>query len=156
MDCWAIKMMRKGMDRDYPGWTEETFFCPACREDHVLVSDAKQLQFVPGQDLHSSSTNQRSLPPIPAGAPEGYCRWHQTASPELSAPCAYCQTQLHVHQDAMGHVKSGQTEQGYLIQRCPACHRENAVHPIYGKRGVRTSKLEGDSPVLQMTMGRMG
>ena len=42
LDCWAIKLMREGMDRDYPGWTEETFFCPTCREDHVLVSDAKQ------------------------------------------------------------------------------------------------------------------
>ena len=56
----------------------------------------------------------------------------------------------------MGRVKSGHAGQGYLVQRCPACHRYNAVYPVYGKRAIRTSKLEGDAPVMQLTMGRMG
>ena len=154
MQCsWAIKLMRAGMDRDYPGWTETSFLCPACHEYHELVSKAKQLQLVPGA-APPAKTHHRPLPPIKANAPEGYCRWHETASPQLEAPCAWetCRTPVHVHKDALGKVKSGREGKGYLIQRCPACHRSNAVHPTYGKAGIRTSKLEGDSPVLQLDM----
>ena len=149
---------RQSMDRDEPGWTETTIFCPSCREDHVLVSDEKQFQLLPGQVASPPQVKHRGLPSIKAGAPDGWCRWHETASPQLTAPCAWetCRTPVHVHQDAMGRVKSGNAGQGYLVERCPACHRYNAVYPVYGKRAIRTSKLEGDGPVMQLTMARMG
>lgn len=150
--------IRQAMDRDEPGWTESSYFCPACRVWHDIISETKQLQLWSEApvDADPSPANTRRLPPMKPGAPEGWCRWHNSASPQLSAPCAYCGTTVHVHRDALGKVRSGAAEQGYLIQRCPACHRYNAVHPTYGKAEIRTSKLEGDTPVMQMTMGRMG
>lgn len=151
----AMQTMRVSLDRDEPGWTETTFYCPCCRDDHTVVSDSKQLQLTPGATAVPPPKHS-GLPPVKRGRPEGWCRWHETASAQMAAPCAYCRTPVHVHQDAMGHVKSGHAGQGYLVQRCPACHRYNAVYPVHGKRAIRTSKLEGNAPVMQLTMGRMG
>ena len=150
-------MIRESMDQEQPGWIETSYFCPACRDYHDIISEVKQLQLSPDSTAVPGKfpANPRRLPPMKPGAPEGWCRWHETASPQLSAPCAWesCRTPVHVHKDALGKVKSGAAGQGYLTERCPACHRYNAVHPTYGKAGVRTSKLEGENPVLQMTMG---
>ena len=149
-----LKSLAAAMDRDKPGWADMTILCPGCRDDHVIISGTKQLQLVPGE-IPDVKTRRSHLPPLKPGAPEGWCRWHETASPELAAPCAWetCRTPVHVHQDALGQVKSGAAGKGYLVQRCPACHRYNAVHPVYGKKGtIRTSKLDGATPVLQMAM----
>ena len=155
--------LRESMDREEPGWTDTTFFCPFCRDDHVLVSEEKQFQLIPPElrvrdrSGHPDSTGtpplNRGIPPLKHNAPEGWCRWHESASSQLTAPCAYCRTPVHVHQDALGRVKSGREGKGYLVQRCPACHRFNAVHPVYSKKGIRTSKLEDGAPVMQLTMG---
>ena len=147
--------LKRSMDRDEPGWAETTVWCYWHRERHTLVSEERQLQLPPGISVEPAPTRGHRLPPLPANAPEGYCRWHKTPSPELSAPCAWetCRRPVHVHQDALGAVKSGRAAQGYLVERCPVCHRYNAVFPVYGKRAVRTSKLADGAPVLQLTMG---
>lgn len=147
---------KRSLDRDEPGWEETTFWCFWHLERHTLVSETKQLHLIPGDPMDLAPSHSRHLPPLPANAPEGYCRWHKTASPELSAPCAWetCRRPVHVHQDAMGAVKSGRAAQGYLVERCPVCHRYNAVFRVYGKQAVRTSKLVDGAPVLQLTMGR--
>lgn len=153
----GLAIIRQSMDRDEPGWIQTSYFCPPCREWHEIIAGTKQLQLSADAPVDAAApTNTRRLPPLKPGAPEGWCRWHDRASPQLSAPCAFCGTPVHVHRDALGKVKSGAAEHGYLTERCPACHRYNAVHPTYGKSGIRTSKLEGDTPVMQMTMGRMG
>ena len=85
-----------------------------------------------------------------------WCRWHKTSSPEYWAVCAYCEAnRVHVHQDALGHVKPGRSGQGYLVERCAACHRYNAVHPVQGKNAISTAQLDNGAPVLQLTMERM-
>lgn len=76
--------------------------------------------------------------------------FHKSRAPALAADCAYCGTQLHVHQDDLGRVKSGRHDVGYLVEKCPACHRPNAVFPAYGIGGIRAQKLSGVSPAMQM------
>ncbi len=149
----AERMIRVDLDRDEPGWETSSYRCPPCGEWHDIIRNVEQLQLGDKRSLNSGKSVRR-LPPIPNGAPAGYCRWHQTASPERVAPCAYCGTQLHVHQDALAKVKPGQGEHDtYLVEKCPACHRPNAVHPTYVEGVVRASKLDGDTPVTQTTMG---
>ena len=109
------------------------------------------------QHTPAPAPQTKRLPPIPAGKSDDWCRWHETASPQMSAPCAYCGASLHVHKDALGPVISGAAGQGFMVERCPACHQYNAVQPTYGKgAGIRTSQMENGEPVLQMTLGRMG
>lgn len=159
-DRRAIDGLKEVLNREEPGWEQTPIWCLWHKVHHVLLSDERQLPIprgpTPGEGGHTPgegvSTSHR-LPPIPAGKPANWCRWHETASPELAAPCAWCRTSLHVHQDALGRVKSGAVGKGYLVQPCPACHRPNAVYPVHGKRAIRTSKLEGDTPVMQLTMG---
>ncbi len=149
----AERMIRFVLDRDQPGWETEYYYCPPCRGHHEMIRNVEQLQLGDERSLNSGKNNRR-LPAIPDGAPEGYCRWHETASPERAAPCAYCGAQLHVHQDALAKVKPRQGEHdSYLTQKCPACHRPNAVHPTYVEGVVRASKLDGDTPVVQTNMG---
>ena len=144
------------MDRDEPGWLTTSFLCPNCGEYHDLVSEVKQLRM----DAASNPvvpTPKSGVPPIKPGAPRGWCPWHETASPKFSAPCAWgCNARVHVHQEDLGPVKSGRAEKGYMVARCPACHRDNAVHPAYGKGGgIRTAKLDGDTPVVQLKMAKV-
>ena len=56
----------------------------------------------------------------------------------------------------MGPVISGRASRGFLVERCSKCHRYNAVFPTYGKAGVRMGKLDGDKPVLQYKMEKIG
>ena len=133
-----------------PNWTEMTFYCPFCREDHVLLAGEKQGTMIARQAARTPAARRRpsGLPPMKPNAPEGWCRWHRTASPQLTAPCAWetCRAPVHVHQNALGRVKTA-----YLVERCPTCHRNNAVYPTYGA-GIRTTKMAGDTPVLQTTL----
>lgn len=158
MDCqFAIKTMRHAMDGNHPGWTETSFWCPGCRQTHTLVSAEKQLQMqmISGRaGAHPSASGGRRPPRMKPGAPEGWCHWHETASPQLATPCAWetCRTSVHVHRNALGPVKSGRAGKGFLVERCPACHRYNAIHPTYGRNAISASKLEGGIPVLQLNM----
>ena len=155
----AMRMIRFAMDRDESGWLTTSFLCPVCRDYHDLVSDDKQLGMGSDPVNQGIHPQKRGLPPVKRGAPEGWCIWHETASPQLSAPCAWetCSVPVHVHRDALGAVKSGRSEKGYMVERCPKCHRYNAVFPTFGgKPGIRTMKLQGNEPVLQMKMARMG
>ena len=148
------EIIRVGLNRDEPGWEASSYFCPACREWHEIIANEKQLGLGEIPAKPTGGKGQPGLSPLPANTPEGWCRWHETASPERAAPCAYCGTQLHVHQDALAKVKPGQGEHdSYLVQKCPACHRPNAVHPTYVEGTVRASKLDGDTPVTQTNMG---
>jgi len=62
---------------------------------------------------------------------------------------------VHVHQDALGMVKSGREGRGYLVERCAACGRDNAVQPVRGRNAVQVARLEGGIPVLQLTLGKL-
>ena len=154
-----IEDFKVRMNLDEPGWVETEVRCQGHRTWHVLLSDDRQGALLAEmREAHTPDGGEprgHRLPPIPAGKPETWCRWHETASPQLVAPCAWCGTALHVHQDALGTVKSGRTGQGFLVQSCPACHRDDAIYPVYGKRAIRTSKMEGETPVMQLTFGRM-
>ncbi len=145
------KSLRAGLDRDYPGWTVELIWCPWHREKHEIISDIRQAPLLASPVSRTGATFHR---PSHRPRPVGWCPWHETASPQLTAPCAYCDTQLHVHQPELAKVKSGRQELGYLVERCPACHRYNAVIPAYGLGGIRTSRLADGAPVLQLKLGR--
>ena len=160
--CWlgdqkGLKSLREDMDREEPGWETTEVYCISCRVEHTITSDERQGTLLREmRDQHTPGQPQQSkrLPPIPAGKPDDWCRWHETSSPQLAAPCAYCRASLHCHKDALGRVKSGAS--GFVIERCPACHLYNAVQPTYGKTpGITTSPMEDGEPVLQLTMGRM-
>ena len=152
----AVEDLRRQMDQETPNWTEHEFFCRWCRAYHVIIRGEHQVRMTAGDipgELHAGTPRRRRhLPAIPRGASESYCIWHETSSPELHAPCAYCGTDMHAHQDALGKVKSGRAGLGYLIEKCPAGHHENAVMPVFGKKTIRTAKLEGGAPVLQMSL----
>jgi len=152
---WDLDSLRSALDRDEPGWTEHPFWCRGCRAEHVLTPKRPQGRLLPAAAPSDGGRRLWWAKSANLAVREGWCVQHATSSRELAAPCAHCATSLHVHQDALGRVKSGSTGQGYLTERCPACHRYNAVQPMVGMRGIRTSKLEDGAPVLQMTMGRM-
>ena len=148
----AVEGLRRSLDRDTPDWTEHVYFCRWCQDEHIIHSEDRQLSIVAGRDHEAAARPKgQSLPAIPVEASENYCRWHRTSSPQMAAPCAFCGTELHVHQDALGSVKSGRAGQGFLIQKC-ICRRENAVMPVYGKKAIRTAKLEDGKPVLQLSL----
>jgi len=154
-----VQSIKRDMDRTDPGWTETEVRCPPCQIRHVIVSDQRQLEMLrasnPDDQLPAKT---HRLPRLKPGTPENWCRWHETTSPELAAPCAWetCRARVHVHRDALGAVRSGRAGAGFLVQRCPACHRYNYVQPIYGGRpGIRTAKAENGAPVLQMAFRRM-
>lgn len=78
--------------------------------------------------------------------------FHDSGAPAMAGACAYCSAVLHVHRDALGRVKSGAHQAGYLEERCPACHRANAVVPAYGLGGIRVAKLVEGAPAMQMKL----
>ena len=146
---WVMRSFKDSMNQDEPGWEQTTVYCPTCREDHVILSDERQGAMLPGGG--APATRRRSH--IAPGKPDTWCIWHETNSPHLAAPCAYCRAPLHCHKDALGRVKSGAS--GFVVERCPACHLYNAVQPTYGKTpGITTSPMEEGEPVLQLSLGR--
>ena len=153
-----IESIRRDHDFADPNWTEVTIWCRWCGVDHLVTRGREQLELVPGSleaEAAAGTPRLHRLPPRPAGVSASWCRWHETASPEYWADCAYCgANRVHVHQDMLGHVKPGRSGQGYVVERCAACHRYNAVHPV-GQRAIRTAQLDNGAPVLQLTMGRM-
>lgn len=87
--------------------------------------------------------------------PPNWCRWHETATAAVVALCAHCGTaRLHVHTQQVVAAK----RQGYIIERCPACHRYNAVMAAHRGGGVGTLKMEDGQLVREpeMALGRMG
>lgn len=157
----AIEGLRRALDRDQPGWTEYSVTCQFHRAEHTLHRDPGQVPLATLAPEASGSTPRKlgGLPPVPKGRdPATWCVWHETSSPAVHGPCAWCGTdRLHVHRDALGTVRSGAAGAGYLVERCPACHQYNAVSPVYGTRpnhpAIRTARLEGDTPVIQLSLG---
>lgn len=137
----------------HPSLDETVIRCPFHREYHPLRLNDLHLQPSPPEVSNHQQVRRSNLPAIPAQAGPNWCRWHQTSSPRLTGICTYCGDELHVHQDALGSVKSGRAGQGYLIEKCPHGHHENAVMPVYGRKAIRTARLEQGAPVLQMTLG---
>ena len=111
----------------------------------------------PGQQSFFSSADGDAAKPrwpeprlrfLPGGLP---C-FHESTSDVLTASCAYCGTTLHAHRDELGRVKSGRLGTGYLEEKCPACHRANAVFPTYGDTAIRTTRLVEGAPAIQMKL----
>jgi len=143
--------MREAMDKSYPGWTQESYFCPACQDHHDLISD-RPTQLLLGAESPPEIHSRRRRRPHQA---DGWCVSHKTGSPEVVGRCAYCDKALHVHHDELGHVRSGQAGRGYIEEQCPACGKVNAVQPLYGgQKGIQTSRIEDGALVLQLTLGR--
>lgn len=160
MDPKIVRSLRESLDRDNPGWTEAEVACRRCREYHTVTRDPGQMPMLrPGSGgrPRADRGRDRRSPPIPANAGPDWCRWHRTSSPSVHHPCAHCGSRrLHVHQDMLGPVRSGRAGQGYLVERCPACHQSNAVQPLYTGRGVRASRIDDSGPVVQMTLRGLG
>ena len=139
--------LRRRLDLTEPGWTVQYFPCPEHGEDHEIRSGLLVSAPQGGQVRVSAAPRGRVI--------EGgqFCT-HRTTSQAIAAPCAYCGTRLHVHQDALGAVKSGRAGASFVEERCPACHRANAVLPAYGLGGVRTSQIVDGAPALQLSLLR--
>lgn len=154
----VIDSIRRDLDLTDPNWEDTTIWCRWCGEDHPVSRSQPQLNLIPGQRYTGEAKTAKGsrLPARPKNASATYCVWHETSSPELKAECAYCGAdRVHVHQDKLGHVKPGRSGQGYLVERCAACHRYNAVQPVQGQRAIRTAQLENGRPVRQLTIGRL-
>lgn len=80
--------------------------------------------------------------------PPGWCRWHRTTAQRAEATCAYCGAELHVHKPQLAEAE----REGRLhLERCPACHRANAVQRAHGQGfAVRTAQVEAGQPVMQL------
>lgn len=145
-----IALIRRTLNRDYPGWTVEYFPCQVHDEDHEIRADVLQPSFVrPGPVARGAAA---AVMTKPAGRvlDNGLFCTHATAANPLVGNCAFCGTRLHVHQADLGAVKSGRAGTGFLEEKCPACHRPNAVHAAYGLGGIRTSRIVEGGPAMQM------
>lgn len=149
-----LDQLRATLDRDEPGWTVEDMWCRLHQEYH-------ELKPAPGQRAMLATPERAAMKPARPTQRfvvlEGGVRcFHANTSPALAGPCAYCGVMLHTHADALGAVKSGRAGAGYLEERCPACHRANAVYPAYGLGGIRVMPLAEEGPVMQMKLVRFG
>ena len=79
----AKRTIRHVMDRDEPGWLTTSFLCPSCRDYHDLVFGEKQLGMGSDPVNQGIHPQKRGLPPVKRGTPEGWCIWHETASPPI-------------------------------------------------------------------------
>lgn len=146
--------------------------CHKCRERHYIGVDDLHLA-APDLQAHQSGKGAScNLPEIPPNAGPNWCRWHRTSSPMLTAPCAHvgCAYSVHVHQDMLGALRPGRGSQGWLVEKCPHGHHDNAVmlepgfdleRAVYlmdrdGKNeiagAVRTARLVEGRPVLQLRL----
>jgi len=151
-DCSVEHLLRHVLDEDRPGWTEEEIWCPLHRSMHNLVRKDWQISLLPS----TSETTEKRL------APRRYAKgvlletgvlcFHGNGSTAIYGACACCGTRLHVHHDELAGVKSGRHGAAYLEERCPACHRTNAVYPDRQSGGIRTVQLIDGAPVLQMKL----
>lgn len=144
--------LKRALDQDKPGWTQEEVWCPLHREHHELSAAP------PGQLFRLGA--QETVPGAPGalGArfkllPGGLRCFHESTAEALEAPCAHCGASLHAHKDELGRVKSGRHGAGFLEERCPACHRANAVFPTRRAGGIWTSKLAEGVPAVQTKLG---
>lgn len=147
-----LEQVRQDHAQHHPGLDETEIRCPFHREYHPLRLNDLHLQSPQPEISNHQQVWRSNLPAIPVNAGANYCRWHRTSSPALIGHCVYCGDELHVHQDALGSVKSGRAGQGYLVEKCPHGHHENAVMPVYGRKAIRIARLEQGAPVLQMTL----
>ena len=142
--------LRRSLDQDKPGWTVEMVRCPLHGGYHELVANPGQRPLSGGSDEAAG----RRKPAQRFALLEGGLRcFHQSRAPALSGPCAHCGTTLHTHQDLLGRVKSGRLGKGYIEERCPACHRSNAVFPAYGVGGIRVMRVADGEAAMQMKLG---
>lgn len=144
-----VAQMRAEMTEKY-GVTETTYWCRWCQEHHELIADTHQRQMIDAS-TQASPARSRRLPPMKPIA--GWCRWHQTARPELAGTCPHCRSRFHVHgePDAIGRPTWGRSE-GQIVERCSQCHRGIVVSPTVDRRGIRAARLESGAPVIQMAM----
>lgn len=74
--------------------------------------------------------------------PRRYYCGHDAKDEAVWGRCAHCGTAMHVHRSQLREAK----REGYILERCPACHRPNAVKSTL--RGeVWTAALDGAKPV---------
>lgn len=153
--------LRRSLDLEKPGWVRELVRCPHHGGYHELLPADGQL-FSVATDGQDSGAERRPLVRFRL-LPGGLSCFHESKADVLAAPCAHCGAMLHAHKDALGRVKSGRQRgdraeaksevpvgRGYLEERCPACHRANAVFPAHGLGGIRTAQLAEGAPAMQM------
>lgn len=76
------------------------------------------------------------------------CQWHSSRTPRLEASCAYCQSIVHTHKELLDQAQ--RQGEGFVLERCPACHRLNALRRLYGGRGLLGAlAVEDGAPVVQ-------
>ena len=143
--------LRRSLNRDKPGWTLELVRCPKHGGYHELTPDGGRM-FSLAAEGQESDPARRPLVRFRLLDDGARC-FHESRAPSLSAACAYCGATLHAHKDDLGRVKSRSHVAGFLTERCPACHRANAVFPAYGLGGIRVSKLAEGAPAMQGKLG---
>lgn len=151
-DCIYADIHRRILDEDKPDWTEERVWCPPHRQFHTLVRQLGQIAML-GQDEDEQRTTGRRPAGVLLADGKTLC-FHGNGSAAVYGDCAYCGARLHAHQSDLAAVKSGKAEAGYLEEKCPACHRPNAVHAAYGLGGIRTTRLEAGAPAMQGKLAR--
>ncbi len=127
------------LDLEDPLWTEHWINCMSCRTQHRITPQ-------PRVRAHDRQSGRATF-----GASGRYCE-HGTSSPEIWLNCAFCDADMHVHQDGMAGLRA--KPDGFLIQSCPACHRANAVLPtrLPGAKGAKAERLDNGAPVSQRRM----
>ena len=153
--CQFEREHRQILDEDKPGWTDETVWCQPHRTMHRLLRAPGQLAILPkasdpGSQAQAAHRHQKG-----ELLADGTLCFHgnpDKSGPAIYGACAYCNTRLHVHHDALGGVKSGRHGAAYMEERCPACHRPNAVYPDRLGGGIRTERMVDGAPVLQMKL----
>ena len=142
--------MKRSLNEVDAGWLRDEVWCPLHQEYHELTPDAGQRPLLPGMNMPMApnKSSRRRVRFLPWGLP---C-FHKSTSDMLTAPCAYCGTTLHAHKDMLAGVKSGRLDAGYLEEKCPACHRVNAVLPTYGETAISTLRLVECVPAMQLKL----
>lgn len=164
-----LDSLRRTLDVEEPGWAEFTLreTCRACRVHHTIHPVVGQRSYL-GAPPDSGYTPRkgRGLPRAPAGRdPERWCPWHDTESTKISGRCAWgCDAEVHSHRPLLAAAATGGSlrrdqARGWVVERCPACHRDSALLPVAGGRPgrleVRVMRLVEGRPVAQLSLGGM-
>lgn len=143
----------RDMVESQPELKETDIRCPFHGDWHPFRPNDLRLEAPVDRGSETAEVNHRRLPAIPKNAGPNWCRWHETSSTWLTTRCAYCNTAMHVHLEVLGRAR-----QGILIEKCPACHRENAIRPnleidIWKIKGKE--KADGVVTAMRVDQGRV-